>query len=142
MSVEEQFKSMVEGFVLKALDGRSEEEVERIMNSGLVGKALAESIPEIAKITADSLIEASPGMLAERRGDAVLAEDEIRRAYGKGIDLCEMLLRCAHEMGAEYVDRHFDPGDEGVPLLRWVLGHLHARACRIAEEALLLVRAG
>src|SRR6266851_2525471 len=102
MSVEEQFKSMIEGFVLKALDGRSEEEVERIMDSDLVGKALAKSIPEIGSITADSLVEASPGMLAERRGNAALAEDEIRRSYGEGIDLCEMLLRCAHEMGEEY----------------------------------------
>src|ERR1700736_2780572 len=104
MSVEEQFKSMIEGLVIKAVEGRSEEEVNRIIDSGLIGKAVAGSATEIGRTIADSLVYASPGMLADRRGAAALAEDEIRRAYGKGIDLCEMLLRCAHEMGEEYVD--------------------------------------
>jgi hypothetical protein len=58
-----------------------------------------------------------------------------------GFDLCEAILRVASECGGEFTDLHFD-SEDGVPVLWWVLGHLQARACRIAEEALVLLKAG
>jgi hypothetical protein len=47
----------------------------------------------------------------------------------------------AVESGEEHTAAHWT-GDDGVPVLLWVLTHLHARGCRIAEEALILLKAG
>jgi hypothetical protein len=76
---------MIEEWVSSAIEGRSAEEVQRLADSGLVGQAIAESAADVGKVMADSLIESAPGMLAERRGNEALAEEEIRRGYGDGL---------------------------------------------------------
>ncbi len=67
--------------------------------------------------------------------------EQVRHTYGDGLDLVEAVLKMADESGEEFVDRYFRD-DDGVPIMLWVLAHLQARACRIAEEALILLRAG
>ena len=140
MSVEDHFESILHRVTQRALDGRTDKEIERVIASGGLNEALQETIPKVAAVLADALAESAPQMLAERMGAEASLAEEVRSAYGPGLDFCEMVLRIANEIGEEYVERHFN--DDGAPAMQWVLAHLHARACRIAEEALVLLKAG
>jgi hypothetical protein len=139
-SVEDHFQTMIARVVERALTGRTEDEIEKAVASGALGEALEETIKSVALVLAESLIEASPEMLAQRAGAEASVAEEVRRAYGPGLDLCEMVLRIASEIGEEYVERHFEANSAAAMV--WVLAHLHARACRLAEEALVLLKAG
>jgi hypothetical protein len=141
VSVQEHFESLVAGALESAFEGRTEDEIKRFVDSGGVGRFFDKSIPEVSKIFADSLVEATPEMLAARRAGEASIADQVRRVYEPGFDLVEAVLKMASESGEEFVDRHFK-GDDGVPVMLWVLAHLQARACRIAEEVLVLLRAG
>jgi hypothetical protein len=102
---------------------------------------LDDSIPTVSRHFADSLIEAMPAMIANRREFQATVAEEVQRVQGTGLDFVEALLKIADESGEEFADRYFKDAD-GIPIMSWVLAHLQARACRIAEEALLLLRAG
>lgn len=140
MPVEDFFESLLREVLERELSSRDEQDLVRLTSTEGWTRVISESSRTIGIALADSLVESSTLMLAERRGSEAHTSEEVRRLYGVGLDLCEMVLRIAAEMGEEYVDRHF--GTEGVPATEWVLGHLQARACRVAEEALLLLKAG
>jgi hypothetical protein len=140
MSIESTFEGIMTSVFERAFEGRSEDEIKRVVESEGFGDRMVESVREIGGRIADKCVENMPRMIAERRGSQAMIAEEIRRAYGPGLDLCEGVLRAAEEMGEEHVDLHFRP--EGIPATQWVLGHLHARACRIGEEALLLLQHG
>jgi hypothetical protein len=142
MGIEDDFRAVIENAVMRAAEQAGEDEIMRILESGKLGEAIAASAPEVGSSIADGLAERTPGLIIERRANEAGIAEMIRQAYGPGLDLCESVLRSAHEIGEEYVDLSAPEGEDGVPILRWVLGHLHARSCRIAEEALVLLRAG
>jgi hypothetical protein len=141
MTVPEQFHEIVARALATALDGRPAREVERFLGLGGVGRTLDESLPDVSRHFADSLVEAMPEMIAHRRGFQATVAEQVRQTYGHGLDLIGAVLKMADESGEEFVDRYFQDG-EGIPIMPWVLAHLQARACRIAEEALVLLRAG
>jgi hypothetical protein len=141
MTVPEQFHEIVAQALEKALGGRAAEDVERFFESGGVGRMLDTSIPDMSRHFADSLVEAMPEMITHRREFQAEVAEQVRCTYGTGLDLVEAVLKMADESGEEFVDRYFKDGD-GIPIMPWVLAHLQARACRIAEEALVLLRAG
>jgi hypothetical protein len=140
-TVPEHFHEIVVRALAKALDGRSEEDVQRFLDKDGVSRMLDETIPAISQHFADSLIEAAPEMIANRREIQAAVAEKVQRVQGPGLDLVEALLRMADESVEEFVDRYFKEAD-GTPIMLWVLAHLQARACRIAEEAMLLLRAG
>ncbi|HXB64305.1 MAG TPA: DUF5677 domain-containing protein [Solirubrobacteraceae bacterium] len=142
MGIEDDFRAVIENAVMRAAEQAGEEEIMRILKSGKLGRAITASAPEIGSSIADGLAERTPGLIIERRANEAGIAEMIRQAYGPGLDLCESVLRSAHEIGEEYVDLSTPEGEDDVPILRWVLGHLHARSCRIAEEALVLLRTG
>ena len=139
--MEEQFRSIIEDAVVKAAEEAGEAKAIERIKSGAVGEAVASAAPEIGASMASTLIETMPRMLPERRGAEAAIAESLRRSYGPGLDVVEAILRCVHEIGEEYVELRF-PKDGDIPVMRWVLGHLHARACRIAEEALVLLKTG
>jgi Family of unknown function (DUF5677) len=140
-TVPEHFHEIVARALERTLGGRTETEVERFLEKGGVSQMLNESIPTVSRQFADSLIEAMPAMIAHRREFQTAVAEEVQRVQGDGLDLVEALLKMADESGEEFVDRYFKDAD-GIPIMPWVLAHLQARACRIGEEALLLLRAG
>jgi hypothetical protein len=142
MGIEDDFRAVIEDAVMRAAEQAGEAEVLRILESGKLGEAIAASALEVGSSIADGLAERTPGLIIERRENEAGIAEMIRQAYGSGLDLCESVLRSAHEIGEEYVDLSTPEGADDVPILRWVLGHLHARSCRIAEEAVVLLRAG
>jgi hypothetical protein len=140
MSIENTFEEIITTALERAFDGRSEDEIRRVIESDGFSERMVEMVRDVGGKIADSCMDSMPRMIAERRGYQATIAEEIRRAYGPGLDLCEGVLRAAEEMGEEHVDIHFRP--EGIPATQWVLGHLHARACRIGEEALALLQHG
>jgi hypothetical protein len=136
VGIEDDFRAVIENAVIRAAEKAGQEEIMRILESGKLGEAIAASAPEIGSSVADGLAERTPSLIIERRANEAGIAEMIRQAYGPGLDLCESVLRSAHEIGEEYVDLSIPEGKDGVPILRWVLGHLRARSCRIAEEAL------
>ncbi len=142
MGIEDDFRAVIENAVMRAAEQAGEEEIMRILKSGKLSKAITASAPEIGSSISDGLAERTPGLIIERRANEAGIAEMIRQAYSPGLDLCESVLRSAHEIGEEYVDLSTPEGEDDVPILRWVLGHLHARSCRIAEEALVLLRTG
>jgi hypothetical protein len=141
MTVDEYFGSLVRDAFADDLAGRTAEERRQLLDSDRLGEVLSASVSEIAAHLAESLVASTPAMIEERRQVERAVADDVRRFYGEGLDLCEAVLRIASEMGEEFVDLRCAARDE-VPVLDWVLAHLQARACRIAEEALVLARAG
>ncbi len=139
-STEELFESILHDVAARSFEGHTEDEIERVVASGRLGKAVQETIPEVSKQLADKLVATAPQMLAERAGALAVTAEEVRRTYGPGLDLFEIVLRIASETGAEYAERYLQI--DGGPAAPWVLAHLQARACRIAEEALTLLKAG
>lgn len=141
MTLEAGFRSIIEGAVVKAAEKADEAKVIEAIKSGAFGEAVVSVVPEIGASMANTLVETMPWMLAERRGSEATIAESLHRSYGPGLDVVEAILRCVQEIGEEYVDLRFPKSGE-IPVMRWVLGHLHARACRIAEEALVLLKAG
>lgn len=139
-STEDLFDEMFRDVAARAFEGRTADEIAAVVASGHLDEAINETIPRVASTLADSLVASAPPMLADRAGALAVTADEVRRTYGPGLDLCEMVLRVASETGEEYAARHLE--SDGGPALQWVLAHLQARACRIAEEALTLLKAG
>jgi len=140
VSIEDDFRETIQRAVKNALEGRSEDEVAQFVADGRLYGKLDEMIADVGAHLAETLVETSPAMLADRLGQHATVADEVRRIYGPGLDLCEMVLHCAHELCDEYAERELE--DDGGPALEWVIAHLHARACRVGEEALMLLKAG
>ncbi|HTC68987.1 MAG TPA: DUF5677 domain-containing protein, partial [Acidothermaceae bacterium] len=139
-STEGLFESILEDVAAHAFEGHTDAEIERVIASGRLGEAIQATIPEVATRLADTLVASAPRMLAERAGTAAVVAGEVRRIYGPGLDLCEMVLRIASETGGDYAEEHLRP--DGGPVTPWVMAHLLARACRIVEEGLALLKAG
>jgi Family of unknown function (DUF5677) len=140
LSTEALFESMLARVVEGASERHSQADIEKVIASGRRGEAIHQTIPEIAKELADTLVASAPEMLAARAEFAAAVADEVRSVYGPGLDLCEMVLKIACETGADYADEHLKP--DGGPVTPWVMAHLLARSCRIAEEGLVLLKAG
>ena len=141
MSVEKIFEEMLLKAVHGAATGLDEDQMRRGLDGVLFGEAMVETVPEVAEILVESLFEAAPDMLAERAGPEAVTRQQVRGVFGPGLDICEMLLRIASEMGEEFTDVEFGSNDS-IPIMPYTLAHLLARTCRIAEETLMLLKHG
>jgi hypothetical protein len=126
--------------LLAALQTHFNQHGEKVLDRAVIKAALADSLPAISSDLVEALHADANRMLAERADTEHHVAAEVRKHYGEALELTEMVLRIAHAMGEEVVEEHLQPPKS--PVVVWVVAHLHARACRIAEEALLLVKAG
>ncbi len=80
-------------------------------------------------------------MLAERRAFRTKFEKRLAEHWGRAFALSEMVMRVAHEVGEAHYEKHVPP--DGVRDYAFeALARLQARALRIAEEVLVLLKAG
>src|SRR2546423_1593062 len=135
MSMEQMFEELIHQSLHEATTNLSEEQIGQALEESVFADAIADTVPVIAEVLVDALFQAAPDMLAERSGPEATTREQIRRVFGPGLDICEMLLRIASEMGEEFTDEEFGDGDS-IPIVPYTLGHLLARTCRIAEETL------
>lgn len=105
-----------------------------------------ETVPKMIEIAVDGLVESlhkgTPQMLAEYRGIRHGFEERLEARWGKAFDLAQMVMVCARELGEEFSHKHSAGAAEENDLVFPVLVRLHARACRVSEEVLALLRAG
>jgi Family of unknown function (DUF5677) len=136
---------MFEDIILKGLRkgmaGLDDERVTEALKGEVFAGAIADAVPAIAESLVGGLSREAPDMLAERAGDQAGMREQVRRTFGPGLDICEMLLRIAGEMGDEFSIEEFGEA-ESVPVVPFTLAHLLARTCRIGEETLLLLKNG
>ena len=97
---------------------------------------------EAAERIAAGLFESAPEMLAEYQVLDDTYAAEVAQRWGDALDVYRMLWVSCHETGGTIGDRHFNVDDyEPPPMLHAQIG-LQARACRVALEVFVLLRAG
>jgi hypothetical protein len=110
------------------------------------GDKLEEAIPEIvrktSKLLLKSLKNSAPPMLKERRKVKRSFEANVNRIWGKPLNLLEMHLVIALEAGEDFNREYRPKAVQDNDLVFEVLTRLHARACQIGSEILVLLRTG
>jgi len=109
-----------------------------------------DSLPEIIRKKADEISELilkslkrrSKKMLKNRRKEMYRFESNLSKVWGNAFDLLESIIAMSFEAGEEYnyEIRKEPPENEDIRLE--VLTRLHARACQIASEILILLKSG
>lgn len=103
-----------------------------------VETAVRESVPGLVA----RLEEDAPAMLENRRVWQREAERAIAQHCQEAFDRYEIVLKSASEIGEFYFEKHKPKDGDPVDLVFAALGRMVARACRIAEQVLVLLKAG
>ena len=126
--------------------------MEILAEEDLVGRldelkaTIAESIPDIAESTAES-------MLARIKADAAVGlkekwdyqqqfEERLRKHWGKSLELLDLFISLATEAGDEFNKTFRDEAARSNDAVFKALTLLHARACQVASATLVLLRSG
>ncbi|MEH0415990.1 DUF5677 domain-containing protein [Streptomyces sp. B21-083] len=99
----------------------------------------SEQLQELVTRLAADAIRRAPrtlGRISRRRHGF---QSRLRRHWGRSLDLYELTLHRARELGAE-LSRTADPAE--CDALTYVLTSIHARACRVADEVHCLLTVG
>jgi hypothetical protein len=144
MSLEEIFQRMISDAVDAVGVELGEERIAELLEKD--PDVLADRLPEVIKESAAAIVEslkaAAPEMLTERHEGLDDYNALIARYWGPAFDLYEMLCRIAFEVGEDFTQTHSEDAASANDLVFYVLIRLHARACRIAEEVLVLMKSG
>ncbi len=138
------FGEMVDRGIAAALERVDEEQLRTICERSEIDftAAMREAVEQCGVDLATTLRNAGPEMLAERRQAHSAYAAMIAEHWGPAFDLTEMVLRVALEAGEDFYEQHATPNGTDKALVFSVLIRLHARACRIAEEVLVLMKNG
>lgn len=100
-------------------------------------------VSDIAPTILNSLKQTASKMLIERHQDEKQFQENLFSIWGDAIDLLEMFLVMNIEIG-EYNNQKWMTGTEDVDnnFLMDVLSRLHARACQIVSEIIVLLKNG
>ena len=107
---------------------------------------VADMIPSLSDSTAESMLATikrdAPSMLKEQRVSLQQFEDGLRTRWEKPLDLLELFISIATEAGADF-NCESRKGDKRLGDAKFeALTRLHARACQVASETLVLLRSG
>jgi hypothetical protein len=108
----------------------------------LVREAVAEATYEGGRDLAAGLRRDGPAMLARRRAEQRGFQERLSRRWARPFDLAEMAMVVAYEAGEAFNAKHQKQAKADNDRIFAVLVRMHARACRIAEEVLALLKAG
>jgi hypothetical protein len=144
---------------LPVLNLGSEEEIKDILRIDLSNferdieelfdrftKGLSEVIPEVVEELSELILKQlkqdAPSMLRDRKKERNLFEARMAKAWRKPLDLLEMFLAIALEVGDDFNREFRLIASQDNDWVFEVLTRLHARACQIGSEVLTLLRAG
>ena len=140
-----EFEEMLADAMEGVLSNLSEaDQLALIESDGLdekVSEAVRVGINAAAEVLAKALKECSPPMLADRSQRQQEFKQGLAEHWRKAFDLYEMTVTATREMGEFWYDKHVPP--DGVQ--DWTLdalSRLLARAVRISEEVLVLLKSG
>jgi hypothetical protein len=122
-------------------DGKSQEEIDALLERG--GPSVVSALMDTTPLITQSVKKIAPeGLFAARRDDRSYSR-EIERHWSSAFDLYELTMRCCVEVGEDFVAARIEEGQGEVSaIVGPVVTRIHARACRIAREVLVLMRAG
>ncbi len=144
---------------LPAVDLKSEEDIRELLRIDLsdseqdieelfdqLTEGLSEAIPEVvadlSKLILKQLKQDAPSMLRDREKDRTSLEARLAETWCRPLTLLEMLLVIALEAGDDF-NREFRPSAvERDDYVFEVITRLHARACQITSEVLVLLKSG
>ena len=122
----------------------SEQEIDRLVSelSQAVARAMPAVIQEVSAGLLGTLKEESAAMLRDRRSGRESFDARLQDTWSEPLDLLEMLLAIALEAGDDF-NREFrsDAAEQG-DFVFDALTRLHARACQVASEILVLLKSG
>ncbi|MGD0453236.1 MAG: DUF5677 domain-containing protein [Solirubrobacteraceae bacterium] len=140
---DETFRKAMEEGLERALEGLTPEQAAALEDSAddLLSRVVSETIEDSAKGLVGDLKRDAPGMLEHRRNWQADFERRLAEHWGPAFDLAEMVMKVASEVGEFFYEKHVPP-DGRRDFVFEALSRLLARACRIAEEVLVLLKAG
>ena len=110
------------------------------------GAALEGAIPaivdEVSDLMLDQLKRDAPEMISSRKKQRQSFEADLVRLWRKPLDLLEMIVAIAYEAGDDFNRKYRAEPSQANDCVLEILTRLHARACQIASEVLVLLRAG
>ncbi|MDP9311031.1 MAG: DUF5677 domain-containing protein [Chloroflexota bacterium] len=120
------------------------EELDRLLNE--IKDKFTNALPDIIAETSHGVLGHlkidAPRMLEEHRQQREGFEARLSQTWGKALNLLEMLIVIALEAGDEFNQEYRPKAVEEHNLVFEVLTRLHARACQVAQEVLILLRSG
>ncbi len=140
---DENFREAMGDGLERALEGLTPDQLAKLENNveDVISTAVSQAIEDSAKGLVERLKQDAPGMLEHRRGWQAKFETRLAEHWGPAFDLAEMVMKVAFEAGEFFYEKHVPP-DGQHDFVFEALSRLLARACRIAEEVLVLLRAG
>ena len=107
---------------------------------------VADIVPDFSDSTAESMLATikrdAPTTLREQRREQLLFEKRIRKRWKKPLDLLELFISIAIEAGADFNSESRKDGNRLGDAKFEALTRLHARACQVSLEILVLLCSG
>jgi hypothetical protein len=103
---------------------------------------LPEMFKEISIVLLNNLKRKSNKMLKSRRKESAQFGSRLKMVWKKAFDLFEMLIEIALEAGEDYNSEFRGIASKKNDFIFEVLTRLHARACQIASEIMVLLQSG
>ena len=123
------------------IDIGSEKELDEIYQE-LIENAVPEIVEEMSATILSGLMEDMPAMLKAHRKEMKSFEKRLQNNWKKPFDLFEAFLVLAYEAGEEFNHEFRNDETERENYVLEALTRLHARACQIASEILVLLKSG
>jgi hypothetical protein len=129
--------------ILKSIDEKSDLDREKM---GKLIDTLPEVIPEfiskLSELLLKNIISRGPNELEEKRKEISEYESKIYELWKEPIDLLEIYIGIAYEIGEKYNRLNRTSAVEKKDYTFEALTRLHARGCLIANEVLVLLKSG
>jgi Family of unknown function (DUF5677) len=144
MSLDQRYEEMISRVTRKLVDKIGPDRLEEIYASDKdpIGEAMPKVIEEAGDALAESLKRRIPEMVGDRRANFARYNAIIEEYWGEAFGFLEALVRIAFESGEDFFSSHAPTAKSEEDLVFYVLTRLHVRACRIGEEALVLMKNG
>lgn len=134
-------KSFSQPITFTKKDVQQVERYSRSLFSNLQGIIEEVSAPQ-AHLLLDTLRKSWPSQRARDRGFIKGFERRLIASWKTPLDLLEMHVHIALELGTGFNEQHRQVAKLKKPLLIEVLNRLHARSCQVAAEVLVLLKCG
>lgn len=108
----------------------------------LTGKIVQETITLFSSSLLDAWKSQSPDVLNQQKKDREGFARQIRKIWGKPLELLEMLLSISLQFGATFNDYYRTVASKENDLVFEAITRLHARGCQVGSEALILLKNG
>jgi hypothetical protein len=107
-----------------------------------LSNAFPHIVTKISTLLLKELKRDAPRMLRERNQERKAFEAQLSQEWGRALNLLEMFIVIAFEAGVKFNEEFRPQAAQDNDLVFEVLTRLHARACQVAQEVLVLLRSG